>query len=129
MTSRTIAVVAGAAVVALVAGAVRLAAADPLAAPEQAQRSAAPHPAKEAAAPPATRPAPQPAQWTGRKRTGVSAGVLVRAALRRPLDRGACPAKNGNGTGTAADRAADACTPAPQGAPIEIDWHGDRAAP
>jgi hypothetical protein len=128
MTTRAIAFVAGSAAVVLAAGAVRLAAADPLAAPEQ---SAAAPPAaasqeSAAAAPHAAGPA---GRWTTRKQTGVTAGVLVRAASRKPLDRGpAC--EPGEAARAAEEPPASRCPPeGAHGVTIEIDWHGERAAP
>ncbi len=76
-------------------------------------------------------------RWSAHGRPRVSAGVLVRAASRKPLDRGACapPATrrdDGGSTGEGKTRAPE--EPCPQSGPrkgehIEVDWHGDPATP
>ncbi len=80
-------------------------------------------------------------RWSAKSRPRVSAGVLVRAASRKPLDRAACApvaSRRDAGGSASAGEARDArATPPPdepcpqsgegKGEHVEIDWHADPA--
>lgn len=131
MTFRAIALLAGTAVVALVADAVRLAVADPLARSDQAASAGASRVPRAAVNPPAAPAAAgAPAgRWKARRQTGVSAGVLVRAASRRPVDRGAACGPPEAVRAAEQPTAGECASPGSRAEPIEIDWHGERASP
>lgn len=130
MTSaRVVAVVAGAVIAALFANAIRLAAADPAEdVPGDPPARALPTAAIDTAGQPSSVRA---GKWSAPKQPRVSAGVLARAASRKPLDRApvCAPPERGGASETRAP--ADRCPPPDRGEAehIEIDWHADSATP
>ncbi len=129
--ARVVAFVAGAAIAGLSARALRLAVADPAEAgagdpPARSRRTATFETATEPDAPVRTKK-----RWSAPKQPRVSAGVLVRAASRKPLDRApVCrPPERARTRETRAP--VERCPPPERGDAehIEIDWHADPATP